>query len=491
MSKADPEDRHLPHHAADVVLRVSHRLRITRPIGQKDPIGLHGQNIFCTRGRRNHGHAARLTDQPSQDVLLDAIVVGHNAIFGCTVFHPHNLSRLIGANALFPLINARGGDFLRQVEAVHLWNGARLGHQFLGVEFEGRNYSAHHAVRTEVAHQGSGVDLRQDRNFVAFEIFFGDLLRSPVRADARKLAHNQALDVRACRLVVLGIRAVISDLGIGENYDLPGVGRIGKDFLIAGDGSIKNDFAVTFAFGAEAFAAEDSTVFQRKDCLHRNSGEWILTILSGIEPPDKWPAEEINRTDFCGVHAQALLLLAVRPLPWAPPELLIVALMQFAQLGERPIAEDGLAINVAPVNRAKVSAVIRQVTVVAQDKVFMRRHDNIRIRADVFVHLRHILFAQLTIVDVHQSVLDPHAIARYSNYALDVALRSVARITEDHHVTPLVRFQTVNKLVDEDALLVFQRRHHAGSLHLHSLVEDFVFQAEDGIRDEDVAYPPG
>jgi hypothetical protein len=28
------------------------------------------------------------------------------------------------------------------------------------------------------------------------------------------------------------------------------------------------------------YAAEDSSIFQRKDSLHRNSEEWILKILS-------------------------------------------------------------------------------------------------------------------------------------------------------------------------------------------------------------------
>ncbi len=133
-----------------------------------------------------------------------------------------------------------------------------------------------------MTHQGAGVDLGEHGNLVALEIFLGNFLRTPVGADARELADDQALDVRTGRLVVFGVGAVIADLGIGENYDLPGVGRIGENFLVASDGSIKNDFAVTFAFGAEAFAVEDASVFQRKDCLHCFSEEWILSILSGI-----------------------------------------------------------------------------------------------------------------------------------------------------------------------------------------------------------------
>jgi hypothetical protein len=57
---------------------------------------------------------------------------------------------------------------------------------------------------------------------------------------------------------------------------LSAVGGVGENFLIASDGSIENDFAVTFAFGAVAFAAEDAPVLQRKESLHQYSWKWIL-----------------------------------------------------------------------------------------------------------------------------------------------------------------------------------------------------------------------
>ena len=128
----------------------------------------------------------------------------------------------------------------------------------------------------KVTHEGAGVDFSEHGNLVTIEIFFSNLLRAPVGTDAREFADDEALNVRTGRLVVFGVGSVIADLGVGENYNLPGVGRISENFLVAGDGSIKNDFAVTFAFGAEAFAVEDATVFQRKDSLHRYSAEWIL-----------------------------------------------------------------------------------------------------------------------------------------------------------------------------------------------------------------------
>src|ERR1700722_2388774 len=127
-----------------------------------------------------------------------------------------------------------------------------------------------------MAHQCPRIDIAEHRNPELFEIFFRDLLRAPVGADAGKLAHDQAFDIRPRSFIVFWVGSVIADFRISENDDLASVGRVGKNLLIAGDGSIKNYFPVTFAFGSVAFAAEDATVFQRKDSLHSRSREWIL-----------------------------------------------------------------------------------------------------------------------------------------------------------------------------------------------------------------------
>jgi len=84
---------------------------------------------------------------------------------------------------------------------------------------------------------------------------------------------------------------------------------------------------------------EDPAVFQRKDSLHRYSGEWILTILSRNELPDKWQSGE-------NLASTGLLV-------------------QLAELGKRPIAKDRLAVDVALVNRSEIAAVVRQVAMIA------------------------------------------------------------------------------------------------------------------------------
>jgi hypothetical protein len=81
-------------------------------------------------------------------------------------------------------------------------------------------------------------------------------------------------------LIVVRIGAVITDLRVGQDNYLAGVRGIGENFLVAGDGSVENNFSVAFAFRAVTYAAEDSSILQRKDSLHRNSEEWISKILS-------------------------------------------------------------------------------------------------------------------------------------------------------------------------------------------------------------------
>ena len=53
-------------------------------------------------------------------------------------------------------------------------------------------------------------------------------------------------------LDVLVVDADIADMGKGEGDDLPGIGRIGEDFLIAGHRGIEADFAHRLTDGAKA-----------------------------------------------------------------------------------------------------------------------------------------------------------------------------------------------------------------------------------------------
>ena len=61
---------------------------------------------------------------------------------------------------------------------------------------------------------------------------------------------------------VFKVCADIADMREGKNDDLPGIGGIGEDFLIAGDGGIEAQFADIASLSAEALAEKGRPVLK-------------------------------------------------------------------------------------------------------------------------------------------------------------------------------------------------------------------------------------
>ena len=78
--QADAEDRHPSRHIPDRLLRVHHRIRIARTIGEKHSVRLQRQHVFRRGLGRNHRHIAARTHQPPQNVVLDSIVEGNHLL---------------------------------------------------------------------------------------------------------------------------------------------------------------------------------------------------------------------------------------------------------------------------------------------------------------------------------------------------------------------------------------------------------------------------
>ena len=90
---------------------------------------------------------------------------------------------------------------------------------------------------------------------------------APVGRGGHVLLHHQAARGDGGRLLVLGIGADIADMGEGEGDDLPGKGRIGQGFLIAGHAGAEADLAHRRRIGcrrAEATAPEHRAVGQHQ-----------------------------------------------------------------------------------------------------------------------------------------------------------------------------------------------------------------------------------
>src|ERR1019366_1223865 len=281
MSQANSENWLPSHQAANVVDRVGTGLGISRAVREKYAVGLQRQHVLRRRLRRDYRHLAAFSPQLAQDVLLDAEVIGDYVEARWLIFYADDFVGQVRALTGLPHVGVVGRDDLCEILAIHFRDGARLHDELVRIVLERRDHAAHHAIGPQVAYQRPRVDLGEHRDSKLLHELIRDLLRAPVGTDFRELADDQPLYVRTQRLAVFGIGAVVSDFGVGQDDHLPCVRRVGENFLVAGNGSIKNDFAGALAFSAVAFASEDSAVFEGKDRLHWDSWGWILESLAG------------------------------------------------------------------------------------------------------------------------------------------------------------------------------------------------------------------
>ena len=65
-----------------------------------------------------------------------------------------------------------------------------------------------------------------------------------------------------------GLIAVIADQRVGHGDDLAGIGRVGKDFLIAAEGGIEDNLADSLAVTGKRLPRKGGSVFQGDKCFH-------------------------------------------------------------------------------------------------------------------------------------------------------------------------------------------------------------------------------
>ena len=113
-------------------------------------------------------------------------------------------------------------------------------------------------------HQRARIDIPNYRHAVALEILLRGFARAPIGSQRGKFPDDQRLDVRLGGFLVVQIRAHVSDMGISEADDLPGVARIGENFLVAGEAGVENDFAAAACASARRASVKNSSVLERE-----------------------------------------------------------------------------------------------------------------------------------------------------------------------------------------------------------------------------------
>ena len=195
---------------------------------------------------------------------------------------------------LAPLIGLGAGNFLGQIgafEAAPVAGGRAQGRGVDGAVGLMDDRAIGRAGVPDMAGQASCVDAGDADHVLGFEPGIEMLDRAPVGRVGDIGAQHAAACGRGCRLDILGIRADIADMGEGEGDDLPGIGRVGHDFLIAGQRGVEADLADGSAGGADTAAPEHLPIRQhqmrrspmragsgllarKRPCRFRSSGWW-------------------------------------------------------------------------------------------------------------------------------------------------------------------------------------------------------------------------
>ena len=117
----------------------------------------------------------------------------------------------------------------------------------------------------DVQRERAGVDAVDAGDAIFAEVVVEALLAPPV-ARLREVADDEAGEEEPATLNVLGVDAVVADLRSGENDELPGVGGIGQNLLVARHASVEDHFAQRILPRAERDAVEDRPVIQGDEC---------------------------------------------------------------------------------------------------------------------------------------------------------------------------------------------------------------------------------
>jgi hypothetical protein len=114
--------------------------------------------------------------------------------------------------------------------------------------------------------QFARVDTADAGDTVAGEILSERALGAPVTRYLAILAHHKSFGKGVTRFYIFRINSVISYLGIGHDNDLPGIGGICQDLLIAGDRGVKDDLATGLACSAKTLSLENQSILKYKKC---------------------------------------------------------------------------------------------------------------------------------------------------------------------------------------------------------------------------------
>src|SRR5215471_16556717 len=92
-------------------------------------------------------------------------------------------------------------------------------------------------------------------------------------------------------------------------------------------------------------------------------------------------------------------------------------------------------------------------------------------------------------VYIDHAVANLHDFVWQRNHALDKRFAPVERIPEYDYIVAFNRLKPVYELVDENPLLIGEKRRHAGAFHLHRLIQENDDNKRQADRNQQIARP--
>jgi hypothetical protein len=276
VSQADAEDGHAAQQLTDGLDREAigeaDRGGVAGAVGEEHAVGLHAQHVGRRRDRRDDGDLTQAGEVP-EDGPLDAEVVGDDPArwrLGTT-----------GAHAGRHRVGPGAGDGGDQVAAVGpgLADGGRPQRRPVGAAECARQRTG----LADVPGQAAGVDPGDSGHPVPPEVAVEIVAGPPAGAAPGQVPHHDAPAERPSALVVVGVDPVVADVGGREGDDLPGVGRVGDDLLVARQHGVEHHLAGGDApgrFGTDELALEAGPVGQHQQPVPHCPGDRLAGLHS-------------------------------------------------------------------------------------------------------------------------------------------------------------------------------------------------------------------
>jgi len=222
------------------------------------------ENLLGRGSGRQHHHITACGSQAAQDIALGAVIHRDNAVFR------RGLAAKAGGPGPFgfvPAIALPAGHILRQIHAFQPWPAGGFGAKGRDIKLPIHAMAQNAIWRAAIADargQRAGINAGKPRHAVGNQPSV-QMPRGTVIGRLRDiLLHDQPARGGCEGFDIFLIGADIADMGEGEGNDLPGIGRIGQGFLIAGHARVEADLGHRLALGPEAAAPKDAAISQHQ-----------------------------------------------------------------------------------------------------------------------------------------------------------------------------------------------------------------------------------